>query len=155
MTQSYAPLNAAFIADIRAGGPDANGQPAERVISDGQGKPCRCCLDTVPAGAEMLIFAARPFTSLHPYAESGPVFLCADNCPPYEGNDLPPVLKLSPDYLVKAYSEDERIIYGTGQITPSDEVRPYAEALFARDDVAFVDVRSAKNNCILSRMRRP
>ena len=80
MSRNFLPLDLEFIANVRAGGLDANGQPAEHAVSDGQGKPCRCCLDTVPKGKEMLIFAARPFQSLHPYAELGPVFLCADDC---------------------------------------------------------------------------
>ncbi|MDA8747542.1 DUF1203 domain-containing protein [Litoreibacter sp.] len=143
-----------FVASIRAGGPDANGQPAERTLSDGQGKPCRCCLKTVPAGEEMLILAARPFPAPQPYAEQGPIFLCARDCTPWDGEGLPPILDVSPIYLVKAYGTDDRIIYGTGQITPKAEVEPYANTLFDRDDVAYIDVRSAVNNCFLTRIPR-
>jgi hypothetical protein len=150
-TTTYDP---AFVAQIRAGGPDANGQPAERVISDGKGKPCRCCLNTVPAGKEMLILSARPFETLHPYAELGPIFLCADDCRPWEAEGMPPILESSPTYLMKAYGRDDRIIYGTGQITPRCDIEPYAETLFAREDVAYIDVRSATNNCFLTRIPR-
>ena len=143
-----------FVDTIRAGGPDAYGQPAERAISDGQGKPCRSCLKNVPEGAEMLILAARPFPEHQPYAETGPIFFCADACAPFDGADLPVILTTSPDYLLKAYSEDHRIIYGTGQITPKDEISQYAAGLLSRQDVAYVDVRSARNNCFLTRIIR-
>lgn len=146
--------DADFVASIRAGGPDANGQPAERAISDGQGKPCRCCLSTVPAGDEMLILAARPFPKPQPYAEQGPIFFCAEDCAPWQGEGMPPILGVSPDYLVKAYSKDDRIIYGTGRITPQAQIEPYANTLFDRDDVAYIDVRSAVNNCFLTRIPR-
>lgn len=155
MTLTYLPYDTAVVASLRAGGPDAYGNPAERAISDGSGAPCRSCLHNVPAGAEMLICAARPFDDLHPYAETGPVFFCADECTPYDGQTVPPVLQTSPDYLLKAYDRTDRIIYGTGQITPRDAVAAYAASLLDRDDVAYVDVRSARNNCFLTRIVQP
>ncbi len=152
MTLTYLPYNADDVTALRAGGPDAYGNPAERSISDGVAKPCRCCLDNIPAGTEMLICAARPFVGLHPYAETGPIFLCAHECTPYHGAKVPPVLETSPDYLVKAYDVTDRIIYGTGQITPKDQIAGYAGSLFERDGVAYVDIRSARNNCFLTRI---
>ena len=150
----YTPYDQAFVDAIRAGGPDANGQPAEHAISDGLGNPCRCCLNQAPDGAGMLILAARPFPEPQPYAELGPIFLCSDSCKPYDSADIPPVLKVSPDYLLKAYSADNRIIYGTGQITVGANLEAYARSLFERIDVAYIDVRSARNNCFLTRIYR-
>lgn len=140
---------------LQNGGTDAHGIPAERTISSGSGTPCRHCLNNVPEGEEMLIFAHRPFEGLHPYAECGPIFLCAAACERGGGSrDLPPILKNSPTYLVKAYDGRERIIYGTGAITPSDQIIARAATLMADPKVAFVDVRSASNNCYLARMTR-
>ncbi|MCK0096127.1 DUF1203 domain-containing protein [Yoonia sp. F2084L] len=136
---------------FREGGLDAYGNPPERQISDGSA-PCRCCLKMIPEGAPMLILAYRPFDAIHAYAETGPVFICADHCAP-DGTALPKVI-VSPDYLLKAHSADERVIYGTGQITPRDAVESYAATLLARDDVAFVDLRSARNNCWQVRITR-
>lgn len=152
MKLTYLPYNDSEVASLRAGRADAYGNKAERTISNGAGTPCRSCLRNVPEGAEMLICAARPFAGLHAYAETGPVFFCASACEPYHGDRLPPVLSTSPDYLVKAYDQTDRIIYGTGQITASDQIAGYASALLERDDVAFVDVRSARNNCFLTRI---
>ncbi|HQY43485.1 MAG TPA: DUF1203 domain-containing protein [Paracoccaceae bacterium] len=143
-----------LVQALRTGGLDANGQPAERAISDGPGNPCRHCLDFIPEGAAMLICAHRPFAHLHPYAETGPIFLCADDCPRFEGRGLPPVLTSSPDYLLKGYRADERIYYGTGKVVPAQELAGYAETLLGDPDVAFVDVRSARNNCFQARICR-
>lgn len=140
------------VATLRAGGPDAYGNPAECAVSDGAGKPCRNCLDQVPDGANMLIAAARPFPTCHPYAETGPIFLCAADCPAFAAPGLPPILKTSPTYLLKAYDAAHRIIYGTGKITPQAELEDYAKTLLAMDGTAFVDVRSATNNCFLTRI---
>lgn len=147
----YSGLTPQIATDLRADGPDAFGNPAEHAVSDGAGVPCRHCLRIIPKGVAFLIVAHKPFTTTQPYSEIGPIFLCAVECPAPSGS-LPQVLTASPDYLLKAYSPDERIIYGTGAITPTGEVEPYAATLLERADVAFVDVRSAKNNCWLARI---
>ena len=65
---------------------------------------------------------------------------------------MPPVLTSSPDYLLKAYNADRRIIYGTWKITQAGELAYYAVGLLAREGIAFVDVRSARNNCFQTRI---
>lgn len=147
------PLPSDQVRALRAGAPDAYGNPPERVRAAGTGNPCRHCLDFVPEGAEMLILAHRPFDALHPYAETGPIFLCAD-CAPWSGEGLPPILTTSPDYLLKGYTADQRIRYGTGRVTPQAEVASYAAALLSRPEIAFVDIRSARNNCYQLRITR-
>lgn len=149
---TYHPYDQTTVDALRAGGPDVYGNVPERAISSGQGTPCRSCLKTIPKGAEMLICAARPFPTLHAYAETGPIFLCAAPCTPHAGQDTPAIMESYPDYLVKAYDADDRIVYGSGRVTPVAEVPGYAADLLAMDAVAFVDVRSARNNCFLTRI---
>ncbi len=144
-------MPAAIADQYRAGMADAYGNPPEHQTSDGAA-PCRCCLRMIAQGEPMLVLAYRPFEAVHAYAETGPIFLCADQCAP-TGTALPEAV-VSPDYLLKAYSADERIIYGTGQITPRGDVESYAALLLARDDVVFVDIRSARNNCWQVRVTR-
>ena len=148
------PMPTALARAFRAGAADANGQPPERAVSDGGANPCRHCLRPIPGGAGMLILAWRPFTAPQPYAEVGPIFLCADDCAAWDGDGMPPALA-SPDYLVKGYSANERIVYGTGGIVPAADIPARAAALLAEARVAFVDVRSARNNCFQARITRP
>ncbi len=153
MTQViFTPLPTEITKALRAGGPDAYGNPAERATSDGTGLPCRHCLNDIPQGADMLILAYRPFGTLQPYAETGPIFLCADACHAYEGSEMPPILESKAGYLLKGYTADERIRYGTGQIVPPEDLQAYANELLARDEIVFVDVRSASNNCFMTRI---
>ncbi|HID08213.1 MAG TPA: DUF1203 domain-containing protein [Armatimonadetes bacterium] len=106
------PINSEWVASVRAGGPDANGQKAERSNSDGTGNPCRFCLKNTPEGEGMLILSARPFPVLQPYAETGPIFLCEKKCTPFEGSQMPPVARGEGVVLVKGYTDDYRIFYG-------------------------------------------
>lgn len=150
----FHPLSTEIVTHLRRGGRDAYGCAPEHVLSDGGGNPCRHCLNLIPDNAGMLVLAHRPFDGLHPYAETGPIFLCADSCDPWTGTGLPPILNASPDYLLKGYTPDQRIRYGTGRIVGREDLAAYAATLLERDEISFVDVRSARNNCFLTRITR-
>lgn len=153
MSIRFTPIATETAAGWRAGARDAYGLPPERHVSDGDGNPCRHCLGMVPAGADMLILAHRPFHVLQPYAETGPIFLCADPCPRWEGEGLPPALS-APDYIVRGYGTDHRIVYGSGAVTPTAGIPARAEALLADPRIAYLHVRSARNNCFQCRIDR-
>lgn len=154
MTLEFHALPSADVAQIRRAGRDSYGNPVETHVSDGGAYPCRHCLREIPAGRPYLVLAHRPFASDNPYAETGPIFLCADDCARADvGADVPAILR-SAAYIVRGYGADERIVYGTGQVVPTPEIAAFAETLLARDEIAFVDVRSAANNCYQCRIRR-
>ncbi len=135
--------------------PDYYGQPAEETISDGAGNPCRHCLSDTPEGARMLILAYRPFADDQPYAEVGPIFLCGDTCERFEtSGSLPPILRTSPDYLIKGYGADDRIVYGTGVVIAPDKLTEACEGIFTDTTVAYIHVRSARNNCYQCKITR-
>jgi hypothetical protein len=137
----------------QAGGPDANGQVPERKVSDGGGNPCRHCLKLIPEGAGMLVLAHRPFPAPQPYAEVGPIFLCADACEAGGGEAVPEMLASS-DYIVRGYGADDRIVYGTGGVVATGAIPARAAELFGDARVAYVHVRSARNNCYQVRIDR-
>ena len=137
----------------QAGGVDSYGLLPERKVSDGGGNPCRHCLRMIPEGAGMLVLAHRPFGTLQPYAETGPIFLCADACEAGGGVEVPEILASS-DYIVRGYGADERIVYGTGGVVPTGRIPARAEELLGMPGVAFVHVRSARNNCFQVRVER-
>lgn len=147
----FIPIPTETVRAYQSGAPDANGQPPERHFSDGGGNPCRHCLCMIPKGAGMLVLAHRPFPAPQPYAEIGPIFLCADPCTVGGGPDLPAILN-SPDYIVRGYGADNRIIYGTGAVTPTDQIANRAAQLLADPRITFVHVRSARNNCFQLRI---
>ena len=101
----------------------------------------------------MLVLAHRPFPALQPYAELGPIFLCADACAAGGGAQVPAVLA-SADYIVRGYGANDRIVYGTGAVVPTAAIMTEAEARLADPDIAYVHVRSARNNCYQVRIDR-
>lgn len=139
----------------QSGAPDAHGMPAETRVSESSDGLCRHCLQRVPVGKPYLVLAHRPFVGLHPYAEVGPIFLHAEPCERYpEAAQLPASLGYSPDYLIKGYDADDRIVYGTGKIVPTDDIPAAAARVLERKDVRYVDLRSARNNCFQLRIQR-
>lgn len=143
-----------IVRAYRNGAQDANGQAPERVTCPENGSaPCRHCLSYIPKGREMLILAHKPFDSTQPYAESGPIFLCADECKRWEWDGAPPVVVDSKeDRLVKGYSADDRIIYGLGKVVAPDQVADRARTVLNDPRTAYVHIRSSTNNCFTCRV---
>lgn len=143
-----------IVRTLQDGGPDAHGQTPEHAVSDGGANPCRHCLQYISEGKEMLILAHRPFPEAQPYAETGPIFLCADHCKRHEGKQVPEVLEGSPDYLIKGYSADHRIVYGTGIVIPQTEMMAQAGRILEDERVEYIHIRSSRNNCYQARIDR-
>ncbi len=155
MTIRLVALPTERVRDLQAGAPDDYGLAPERRISDGDGTPCRHCLRHIAAGEAYLVLAYRPFPAAQPYAETGPIFLHAAPCGQADESEaLPPIADGTPDYIVRGYGADDRIVYGTGAVTPTARITARAAELFSRPDVAYLHVRSARNNCYQFRIER-
>ncbi len=149
---NYVAMETSRAEAYRRGDPDAYGQQPRVMISDGGGYPCRHCLDDIEAGRPVLLLAYRPFSSSHPYAETGPVFLCGEACDRYEGSGLPPVIARRPAALVRAYDDKEQIVANTGGTLATVDIPGRLEELLGREGVASVHLRSAMNGCFTCRV---
>ncbi|WP_340119307.1 DUF1203 domain-containing protein [Pelagibius sp. 7325] len=148
-------LDSDLVQAWRAGAADANGQAPERQVSDGGGNPCRHCLNDIAEGAPMLVLAHRPFPAPQPYAELGPIFVHAEDCPRYrETAPVPAIFTRREAILMRGYGADDRIVYGTGKVIPTEEIGSRAAFLFQRPEIAYLHLRSASNNCYQCRIER-
>ena len=151
----YVALPTDEVRALQAGAPDAYGMTPERRTSDGDGVPCRHCLRNVRAGEDYRVLAYRPFPTLQPYAETGPIFLHAKACARAEETDvIPEMFRATPDYILRGYGHDDRIVYGTGAVTSTHMICNRSHELLARDDIAYLHMRSARNNCYQCRVER-
>lgn len=148
----YSGIPSFMATAYRHGALDANGQAPERTISDG-GIPCRHCLQNVAEGDACLLLAYRPFPGAQPYAEVGPIFIHADECPSYSDHLRFPERERQGDgRILRGYGSNDRIVYGTGIVVSHDDIEAEATALLGREDVAYVHMRSATNNCFTLRI---
>lgn len=149
----FNPIPTETVRAYQAGGPDANGLLPERKLSDGGTMPCRHCLKLIPKGTGMLVLAHRPFPALQPYAELGPIFLCAAACVAGGGPEVPEMLG-SASYILRGYGSDDRIVYGTGAVVPTCDLKATAAAQLGQAGISYLHVRSASNNCYQLRIDR-
>jgi hypothetical protein len=138
---------------LRAGAPDANDQPALQRPAQGLANPCRHCLQLIAPGRPMLVLAYRPFAQAQPYAEVGPIFLHADECPGYEADTLPAWFAHLSPAVIRGYGADDWIKYETGAVVAGSELTEACRKILADPDVAYVHIRS-KFNCFQCRVDR-
>jgi len=138
---------------LRTGGHDAHGQPPLIAVSQGLGNPCRHCLQLIAEGDTKLVLAYRPFSKPQPYAETGPIFLHHADCERYEADRLPAWFAHLAPALVRGYGADDWIVYETGRVVPGTELAQACRDILAREDVAYVHIRS-KFNCFQCRVER-
>jgi hypothetical protein len=138
---------------LRAGGTDANGQPALVRIAEGLANPCRDCLNLIAEGAEKLVLSYRPFAGSHPYAETGPIFLHREPCRRYDAADMPAWFPYLDPAIVRGYGDDDWIRYDTGQVVAGSALPDTCRSILAGPTIAYVRIRS-KLNCFRCRVDR-
>lgn len=142
-----------WVAAIRKGAPDANGQVALRRSAQGTANPCRHCLRLIKPGELMLVLAHRPFASAQPYAEVGPIFLHAEACLRYDAPTLPGWFGYLNPVLVRGYDHDDWIRYDTAEVIDGAGLAAACGRILAVPGVAYVHIRS-KFNCFQCRVDR-
>jgi hypothetical protein len=145
------PTNA--VERLRAGGLDANGQPALVAIAEGSRNPCRHCLQLIAEGEEMLVLSYRPFAHAQPYAETGPIFLHRQDCPRYEASQLPVWIAQMTPAIIRGYDRNDWIKYETGAVVSGNELGVESEKILADGTTAYVHIRS-RFNCFQCRVER-
>ena len=148
-------LDTNTVRALQRGGLDAFGNKPETMISDGTAIPCRHCLQPVRKDEAYLVLSYRPFETLHPYAEAGPIFLHADECERAATTDtLAPMFHLGGSYILRGYRESDWINYEVADIVDADRIVDTAKAMLDREDVAYLHMRSSRFNCYQLRIER-
>lgn len=146
-------ISTELVDRLQQGGPDANGQPPVVRKAQGGGNPCRHCLQLIEDGDDKLILSYRPFATVHPYAETGPIFLHGTTCTRYEGDRLPPWFAYLQPAIIRGYDHEDWIRYDTGHVVPGPELTTTCERILNDSTVAYVHIRS-KFNCFQCRVDR-
>lgn len=145
-------LDTGWVDTMRVGEPDANEQlPLARPAEPAN--PCRHCLQLIALGDTKLVLAHRPFASLQPYAETGPIFLHAAACTRYDSDVLPPWFAFLDPAIVRGYDTQDWIRYDTGAAVPGAELAATCETILEDASIAYVHIRS-KFGCFQCRVDR-
>jgi hypothetical protein len=122
------------------------------VSADSPGSsPCRHCLRWAQPGERVILFPYAAIPSGHPYSETGPIFVHADECQRYSAtNEYPADFRNG--RVFRAYDSKYNII--EAEIVNGSEPEAVIESLFQNPDTAFVDVRSVTHGCFTFRVQR-
>jgi hypothetical protein len=113
--------------------------------------PCRHCLRWAQPGERVILFPYAAIPSGHPYSETGPIFVHANECQRYSAtNEYPADFRNG--RVFRAYDAKYNII--DAQVVNDSEPEVVIESLFQNPDTAFVDVRSVTNGCFTFRILR-
>ena len=113
--------------------------------------PCRHCLRWAQPGERVILFPYAAIPSGHPYSETGPIFVHADECQRYSAtNEYPTDFRNG--RVFRAYDASYNII--NAQLVNDSEPEAVIESLFQNPDTAFVDVRSVTHGCFTFRVQR-
>ncbi|HEY6233647.1 MAG TPA: DUF1203 domain-containing protein [Candidatus Elarobacter sp.] len=144
-TFQYMPIDDATVRAVRETLHDAHGNALRVHVSDSDTAPCRSCLRATPRGTRLILLAHRPFATEGPYAETGPVFIHADECRPYRAqNVFPPDFR--PRRLVFRAYDAAGAIHDAMLADGADAEQTVAH-MFASASVARVHVRNPAWGC--------
>jgi len=113
--------------------------------------PCRHCLRWALPGERVILFPYAAIPSGHPYSETGPIFVHANECQRYSATNKYPA-DFRNGRVFRAYDSNYNII--DAQVMDGSESEVVIESLFQNPDTAFVDVRSVTHGCFTFRVQR-
>ena len=120
-------------------------------VDSSESSPCRHCLRWAQPGERVILFPYAAIPSGHPYSETGPIFVHANECQRYAAtNEYPPDFRNG--RVFRAYDSNCNII--DAQVANGSEPEVVIENLFQNPDTAFVDARSVTRGCFTFRVLR-
>jgi hypothetical protein len=113
--------------------------------------PCRHCLRSAKPGEQVILFPYTSIPSGHPYSESGPIFVHAEACDPYNSaSEYPPGFRNG--RVFRAYDANYNMIDAV--IPNGAEPDAVIEKLFQNPQTSFVQARSASRGCFTFQVER-
>jgi hypothetical protein len=145
-------LPAEILDGVRAGGPDASGNPVEHVVATG-GEPVRCCLRDAEPGGELLLFGYEPPIPTSPYREVGAVFAHADRCDGPARTDRYPEDWRGRAQVLRAY--DRRGWIHDAKVHDGRDPEAVIAGLLADPAVVQIHSRNIGYGCYMFEITRP
>jgi hypothetical protein len=108
------------------------------------GYPCRHCLHFAKPGERVILFPYASVPGGHPYFESGPIFVHADQCKRYEDTREYPQ-DFRNGRVFRAYNSNYDMI--DAEVANGAEPEVVIEKLFENPETVFVQARSVTRGC--------
>jgi hypothetical protein len=116
--------------------------------------PCRHCLAEARQGGEVLLISYKPIAQETPYAGRGPIFICAEECKPFAGEQTVPEIVATRQINLRAYDASGTMLYRHSRIVAGAEAGDHIGALLDDDMVGEVHAHTALHGCFLCKFLR-
>ena len=113
--------------------------------------PCRHCLRWGEPGESVILFPFAAIAPGHPYSESGPIFVHAEECERYALTDEFPV-DFRQNRSLRAYNSQYELI--SAEVAADDGPEAVIARFLQKPETAFVHVRSASHGCYTMEVKR-
>jgi len=118
--------------------------------------PCRSCLKQFVTGDRRIVFSYSPNDVDHPYNETGPIYIHAKVCEPYQNTHaFPPEVengRIKFPLVFRAYNDKGVMI--DARLQNGETANETIESLFVNGTVAFAHVRNAQAGCFVAHIDR-
>ena len=113
--------------------------------------PCRHCLRWAQPGERVILFPYASIPAGHPYSETGPIFVHAEQCERYNATGEYPA-DFRNGRAFRAYDANYNMIDAV--VANGNELEAVIQKLLQNGATAFVDVRSVMRGCFTFRVQR-
>ncbi len=131
-------------------------QLSDSIANENGYGPCRSCLKQFVAGERRIVFSYSPNAVDHPYNETGPIYIHADECEPYRKQNVFPTEiengRIKFPLVFRVYNEKGVMIDAVLQSDMS--ASRTIESIFENGKVAFAHVRNAQVGCFVAHVDR-
>ena len=148
-------LPAHDLARVRATGFDDFGHPLRLSVADEEpGTPLRCCLREAHVGERVALISWRPLREAADsvYAEVGPVFVHADDCPGYHDEGAYPEGFRHRVQVLRSYSATGDMLDAV--LTEGTAAEEAIAGLFTNPAAVVVHSRNVTAGCYMFAVRR-
>ena len=118
--------------------------------------PCRSCLKQFLPDETKILFSYSPNAVNHPYNETGPIYIHAETCEPYQdSNAFPPEIengRIKFPLAFRAY--DEKGVMINAVLQNGETASETIKTLFENVKVAFAHFRNAQFGCFIAHIAR-
>jgi hypothetical protein len=139
---------------VRASKRDPFGGKAEVRVANDSGFPCRHCLKEAPLNSEVLLISYQPLIRQTPYAVRGPIFICGEDCSPYEYSQIVPEIVTRRQINLRAYDGSGAMLYGYSRLVSGDDAKLHVAEILNAEGVHEVHAHTALHGCYLCKFMR-
>jgi hypothetical protein len=104
-----------------------------------------------PRGERLILLSHAHQPAASPYRASGPIFVGESAGAPYDGPEVPPVMR---GRLLSLRAYDEAGMIADADIADGREIEGPLRRLFARPDTAYIHLHNAMRGCYSCRVDR-